>query len=145
MRLESCRHFDTEMFIKQLKIWGKEKERLKERLEDIPLLPSLNNESGVRSTDISEPTARLALKRLEITEQIEDIERCERVYEIAKSHLTPEERELFEMFFEPKEPIWRAIEKYEREKYTSRMNIYRERRRVLKKLDEVIATEFLEW
>ena len=78
MRLESCRHFDTEMFIKQLKVWRKEKEKLQEQLNNISLLPSGNNESGVHSTDISDPTSRLAIKRLELIEQIEDIEQCEK-------------------------------------------------------------------
>lgn len=145
MRLESCRHFDTEMFIKQLKVWRKEKEKLQEQLNDITLLPSFNNESGVRGTDISDPTSRLAIKRLSIIEQIEDIEQCERVYDIAKSHLTPEELDIFKVFFEPKEPIWRGIDRYAQGNYTSRMNVYRRRRKILEKLDRLIANEFDVW
>lgn len=145
MRLESCNHFDTERFIKNLKLWKKEKERLKQELESIPELPSVRNDSGVHSTEISEPTARIALKRLEIIEQIEDIERCERTYEIAKGYLTPAELEIFTIFFEPKEPIWKGVDRYAHGNYTCRMNIYRERRKILEKLDRLIANDEELW
>ena len=139
MRLESCNHFDTERFIKNLKNWKKEKEKLKKELEEMPMLPSVKNDSGVHSTDVSDPTSRLALKRLEIIDEIEDIEQCERAYEIAKGHLTPHELEIFKIFFEPKEPIWKGIDRYAHGNYTCRMNIYRERRKILEKLDRLIA------
>ena len=142
MRLESCRHFDTELFIKQLKVWKKEKEKLAERLEEIPLLSSTQNESGVRGSDISEPTARLAMMRIEITDQIKDIERCEKIYELAKSRLTPEELEIFQMFFEPKKPIWKAIDEYSGGNYVCRGIIYKRRRHVLEKLDIIIGEYF---
>lgn len=145
MRLESCRHFDTELFIKQLKVWRKEKKKLLEQLENISLLPSLNNESGVRGTDISDPTSRLAIKRLEIIEQIEDIERCERTYDLAKGHLTPEELDIFKLFFESKESIGSGIDRYAQGNYTCRMNIYRRRRKILEKLDRIIAEEIDMW
>lgn len=144
MRLESCRHFDTELFIKQLKIWRKEKERLLERLEEIPLLPSSNN-NGIRSSEISDATARIAIKRLEIEDEIKDIERCEAVYEIAKKSLTREELEVFELFFEPKKPIWKEIDEYTYSHYTSRMCVYRERRKILEKLDKLIAGKCETW
>lgn len=145
MRLESCRHFDTELFIKNLKQWRKEKEKLKLELEEMSELPSINNESGVRGSDISDPTARQAIKRLEIIKQIDDIERCEAMYEMAKSHLTAEEMKIFLLFFEPTEPIWKGIDRYARENYTCRMNIYRERRKLLEKLDKVIANAMAKW
>ena len=145
MRLQSCVHFDTELFIKNLKEWRKEKERLIQELESMSELPSISNESGVRGTDISDPTARQAVKRLEIIEQIEDIEQCERVYEIAKKHLTPEELAVFNVFFEPKDPIWKEIDRYARGNYTCRMNMYRDRRKILEKLDTLIAREGESW
>ena len=145
MRLESCKHFDTELFIKNLKQWRKEKEKLKQELESISELPSIRNESGVRGSDISDPTSRQAIRRLAIIEQIEDIERCERAYELAKTHLTADELKIFLMFFEPKEPIWRGIDRYAHENYTCRMNIYRDRRKILEKLDKIIAKKMGEW
>ena len=144
MRLESCRHFDTELFIKQLKIWKKEKEKLSERLEEISELPSISN-NGIRGSDVSDPTSRLAIQRIQITDEIKDIERCEAIYEYAKKSLTLEELEIFEMFFEPKKPIWKGIDDYTLSHYTSRMNVYRERRKILQKLDTLIAKKCGEW
>jgi len=144
MRLESCKHFDTELFIKQLKIWKKEKEKLMERLEEISVLPSVNN-NGIRSSEVSDPTAKLAIKRLEIEENIKDIERCEAIYEVAKKSLTKEELEVFELFFEPDKPIWKGIDDYTYSHYTSRMCLYRERRKILEKLDRLIAGKCDMW
>lgn len=142
MRLETCMHFDTEMFIKQLKVWREEKRKLQDQLDSIPLLPSTENKSGVRGSDISEPTARIALKRLEIEEQIADIERCENVYDLAKARLTPDELEIFQMFFEPKKPIWRAIDDYSGGNYVCRGIVYKRRRLLLEKLDRIIGGYF---
>ena len=55
MRLESCRRFDTEKFIKNLREWRKDREKLLAELESLSELPSVNNESGVRSSEISKP------------------------------------------------------------------------------------------
>ncbi len=139
MRLENCYHFDTEMFIRQLRTWRDEKKKLQAELDAITLLPSMNNESGVRGSDISEPTARIALRRMEITSQIDDIEECEAMYERAKGYLTPEELEIFQMFFEPKKPIWKSIDEYSGGNYVCRGLIYKRRRQVLEKLDGIIA------
>lgn len=142
MRLESCRRFDTERFIKQLKVWREEKKKLQEKLESMPLLPSTQNESGIRGGDVSDPTARLAIKRLEIIEQIEDIERCEKVYDLAKARLTPEELEIFQLFFEPKKPIWKAVDDYSGGNYVCRGIVYKRRRLLLEKLDRIIGSYF---
>lgn len=145
MRLESCVHFDTELFIKNLKTWKEEKRRLQLELESMPELPSVENKSGVRSTDVSDPTSRQAIRRIEIENEIEDIEKCERVYEIARKHLTPEELAVFKVFFEPKDPIWKEIDRFTRGNYTCRMNMYRDRRKILEKLDALIAKEGESW
>lgn len=142
MRLESCRRFDTEMFIKRLKDWREEKKRLERKLAEIPFLPSNGNESGVKGSDVSEPTARIALQRMEITDQIKDIERCERIYDLAKSHLTPDELEIFQIFFEPKKQIGVAIDEYCGGKYVCRGIVYKRRRRILEKLDRIIGGYF---
>ena len=139
MRLESCRHFDTELFIKQLKVWREEKKKLQEKLDAIPLLPSTTNESGVRGSDISEPTARLAMKRIELLDQIKDIEKCERAYDLAKARLTPEELEIFQMFFEPKKLISTAVDEYSGGNYVCRGIVYKRRRQVLEKLDRILG------
>lgn len=144
MRLESCRHFDTEKFIKQLRIWREEKKKLQAQLDAIPLLPSSGDDIRVKSSDISDPTTRIVMKRLEIVEQIKDIEMCERVYDIAKASLTQEELEIFQMFFEPKKLISTAIDEYSGGNYVCRGIVYKRRRQVLDKLDRIIGGYFEE-
>lgn len=138
MRFESCKRFDVELFVKLLKNWREEKKRLQRELEEISLIPSNINESGVRGSEISEPTARLAIRRLEILQDIEDIERCEAAYERAKTHLTTEELEIFKMFFEPSKPIWKAIDEYSGGNYVCRGIVYQRRLKVLEKLERIL-------
>ena len=142
MRLESCRHFDTERLIKQLKEWRKERERLIAELEGISELPSVNNPTGVRSSEISKPAENMAVRRLEIETEITDIDECIGVYEYAKAQLSPEEREVFTRFFEPTKPIWKEIDEYTHGNYTNRIEMYRRRWRILDKMDKIIEDKF---
>lgn len=142
MRLESCRHFDTERLIKQLKEWRKEREKLIAELEGISELPSVNNPTGVRSSEISKPAENMAVRRLEIETEITDIDECIGVYEYAKAQLSPEEREVFTRFFEPTKPIWKEIDEYTHGNYTNRIEMYRRRWRILEKMDKIIEDKF---
>ena len=142
MRLESCRHFDTERLIKQLKEWRKEREKLIAELEGISELPSVNNPTGVRSSEISKPAESMAVRRLEIETEITDIDECIGVYEYAKAQLSPEEREVFTRFFEPTKPIWKEIDEYTHGNYTNRIEMYRRRWRILDKMDKIIEDKF---
>ena len=142
MRLETCRHFDTERFIKNLKYWREEREKLLAELESMSELPSVNNPTGVRSSDISTPAEAHAVRRLEIVDEIDDIDECIGVYEYAKAQLSPEELEVFTRFFEPKKPIWKEIDEYTHGNYTNRIEMYRRRWRILAKLDRVIEDRF---
>ena len=142
MRLESCRHFDTEKLIKHLKEWRKEREKYLAELEGMTELPSVNNPSGVRSSDISRPTEAQAVRRIEIETEIADIDECIGVYEYAKAQLSPEEREVFTRFFEPSKPIWKEIDEYTHGNYTNRIEMYRRRWRILDKLDRIIEDKF---
>ena len=142
MRLESCRHFDTEKLIKHLKEWRKEREKYLAELEGMTELPSVNNPSGVRSSDISKPTEAHAVRRIEIETEIADIDECIGVYEYAKAQLSPEEREVFTRFFEPQKPIWKEIEEYTHGNYTNRIEMYRRRWKILDKLDRIIEDKF---
>lgn len=142
MRLESCRHFDTERLIKQLKEWRKEREKLIAELEGISELPSVNNPTGVRSSEISKPAESMAVRRIEIETEITDIDECIGVYEYAKAQLSPEEREVFTRFFEPTKPIWKEIDEYTHGNYTNRIEMYRRRWRILDKMDKIIEDKF---
>ena len=142
MRLESCRHFDTERLIKHLKECRKEREKLIAELEGISELPSVNNPTGVRSSEISKPAENMAVRRIEIETEITDIDECIGVYEYAKAQLSPEEREVFTRFFEPTKPIWKEIDEYTHGNYTNRIEMYRRRWRILEKLDKIIDDKF---
>lgn len=142
MRLESCRRFDTEKFIKNLREWKKDRERLLAELESMSELPSVNNESGVRSSEISKPVEKQSVQEIDIESEISDIDECIGVYEYAKAQLSPEEREVFERFFEPKKPIWKEIDEYTHGNYTNRIEMYRRRWKILAKLDKIIEDKF---
>ena len=142
MRLESCRRFYTEKFIKNLREWKKDRERLLAELESMSELPSVNNESGVRSSDISKPVEKQSVQEIDIESEISDIDECIGVYEYAKAQLSPEEREVFERFFEPKKPIWKEIDEYTHGNYTNRIEMYRRRWRILEKMDKIIEDKF---
>lgn len=142
MRLESCRRFDTEKFIKNLREWRKDREKLLAELESLSELPSVNNESGVRSSNISKPAESMAVRRIEIETEITDIDECIGVYEYAKAQLSPEEREVFTRFFEPTKPIWKEIDEYTHGNYTNRIEMYRRRWRILEKMDKIIEEKF---
>ena len=144
MRLETCRHFDTEKFIKLLKEWREEREKYLKELESMTELPSVNNPSGVRSSNISKPAETQAVRQIEIETEIADIDECIGVYEYAKAHLSPEEREVFTRFFEPTKPIWKEIDEYTHGNYTNRIEMYRRRWRILDKLDRIIEEKFFE-
>ena len=142
MRLESCRHFDTERLIKHLKEWRKEREKLIAELDGISELPSIDNPTGVRGSEISKPAENMAVRRLEIETEITDIDECIGVYEYAKAQLSPEELEVFTRFFEPKKPIWKEIDEYTHGNYTNRIEMYRRRWRILEKMDRIIDDKF---
>lgn len=144
MRLESCRRFDTELFIKRLKEWRNDRVKLINSLESLSELPSVNNTTGVRSSDISKPAETQAVRRMDIEAEIADIDECIGVYEYAKARLSPEEREVFERFFEPKKPIWKEIDEYTHGNYTNRIEMYRRRWKILAKLDRIIEDKFFE-
>lgn len=144
MRLESCRRFDTELFIKRLKEWKQDRENLLREMESISELPSVNNESGVRSSEISKPVEKQSVQEIDIESEISDIDECIGVYEYAKAQLSPEEREVFERFFEPKKPIWKEIDEYTHGNYTNRIEMYRRRWRILEKMDKIIEEKFFE-
>lgn len=142
MRLETCMRFDTELFIKRLKEWKQDRENLLREMESISELPSVNNESGVRSSEISKPVEKQSVQEIDIESEISDIDECIGVYEYAKAQLSPEEREVFERFFEPKKPIWKEIDEYTHGNYTNRIEMYRRRWRILEKMDKIIEDKF---
>lgn len=138
MRLQSCKHFNPEEFMKNLKGWRKEKERLQDELDSISELPSINNITGVRGSEISDPTSTQALRRMKLQIEIDDIEICEQAYEYAMTKLTQDEQDIIKGFFEPKMPIWRFVRQWEKEHFVGTTMVYKARRLALKRFGEII-------
>lgn len=140
MRLESCTHFDAEMFIKLVnKDWKREKKRLQMEREKFSELPAINNETGISSGKVSDLTADMAANLIYIDSEIAEIERCERLYAKCKEKLSPVEKDVLELFFEPKMPIWKAIDRYAEKNFTNRSHVYRLRRLALKSFEKNMA------
>lgn len=136
--LESFSHFNAEEFIKELKRLRKEKKKLQKKLEEISELPSIDNKSGIKGTEISNPTLNQVIKREKIREKIDEIERMERAYSYAKSKLTKDEKKLLEGFFESRSPNWRFVSKWQGEHYMGSTKTYTERKRVLRKIEALL-------
>lgn len=143
MTLESYNHFNAEEFVKSLKRMRKTRKRLVEELESVLELPAVDNNTGVKGSSISDPTARQAVRRTEIDAKIAEIDACLNAYSYAKSKLPEDEREIIELFFESKDPIWKGVERYMEGHYVCRDKVYRLRRVALANLGTIIASKFL--
>jgi len=137
-RVDDCKHFNAEEFIKKIKKWRKDKEKLKMKLDAISPLPSSGNNAGIRGSQKSDPTLNQVLRRESILKEIEDIERAEEAYEYAKKQLSPEERKLFEGFFESETPNWKIVSDWQETHYIGSTLVYRERKRILRKIEKTL-------
>lgn len=141
--LEQYKEFNAERFIKSLKGLEKKKIKLQGKLEELSELPPIGNNSGVRSSNVSNPTATLAERRLKIIEEIEMIDAYQDVYQRAKGKLSEEDRELIEGFFEGKEPKWKFVQNYCKKKYIGEALVYRKRKAALKHFTDVMEKNYL--
>lgn len=138
MRLDDFRHFVADEFISELHKSKAKKDDLLSQLSEISELPGLSNETGIRGSGVSDPTASSASKRIKILAEIESIEECERAYDYAMSKLDPEERELIEDFTDPYSIKWKVCEKWKRKLYVSDTTLYEIRKKILVKIGESI-------
>lgn len=143
MILESYKHFNAEEFVKSLKTLRKTRRKLVEELDAVSELPAIDNKTGIRSSTISDLTARQAIRRAEIESEIAEIDVCLSAYDYAKNKLPEGEKEVIELFFESKEPIWRGVERYTTKHYVCRDKVYRTRRIALANLGTIISNKFL--
>lgn len=136
------RPFDIKSFLKASRHWKEDKERLKQELDNLLYMPSINNESGIRSGNVAEPTAKTALKSLEIQAKIEEISLNEEMLNYALNQLTPDEKSLIKGFFYPRETIGIFVYKYGRKHGLCKDYVYAERERVLDKMRRIIEHEY---
>lgn len=143
MRLDDYKHFVAEEFIKDLRNAKIRKEELLTRLSEISELPAIENETGVRSGDISDPTAKAAAARIKILIEIEEIKECEEAYEYALECLPPTEREFFLDFTDPFQSKRKVWEKWKRRFYLEDTALYGVRNRILAKFGQLIDNHYL--
>lgn len=138
------RPFDIKSFLKASRHWKSDRERLEQELENLLYLPSVTNNSGIRSKDIAEPTAKTALRSLELQAKIEEIRLNETMLDYALSKLTVDEKSLIDGFFYPRKTIGIFVHDYGRKHGLCKDYVYAERERVLEKMRLIIEAEFYE-
>lgn len=143
MILESYKHFNAEEYIKSLRGIKQKRELLMQELDSLLELPAIDNNSGIKSTSVSDMTGNQAIRRVEITAELDEIDLCLSAYDYAKSRLSPDDREVIELFFEPTKPIWQEIEEYTSTHYICRVNLYKRRREALDKMAAIITEKYL--
>ena len=136
------RRFDIKSFLKASRHWRRDRERLEEELNNILYLPSVNNESGIRSGNISEPAAKTALRSLELQAKIEEILLNETMLDYALNQLTADEKTLINGFFYPRKTIGVFVHDYGRKHGLCKDYVYAERERVLEKMRRIIEREY---
>ena len=105
-------------------------------------LPSVNNESGVRSGEIANPTAKTALRSLELQNKIQEIIHNEQMLNFALGQLSEDEKALINGFFYPNRTIGSFVYDYGRKYGLCKDYVYAERERVLDKMRRSIEKEF---
>lgn len=138
MRLDDYKHFVAEEFIKDLPKAKARKEELLSRLRELSELPAIDNSTGIRGGDVSDPTAKQATERLKIICEIESIEECERAYDYALARLTEMEREFFLDFTDPFQSKRKVWETWKKKYYMEDTALYNVRRRILDKFGGLI-------
>lgn len=138
MRKEDFIKFDVERFLKSRNKWKEEIANLENELRELPMLPSVDNESGVRSSNISDLTARLGEKRISLEIKIAENNELERIYTKVVNSLDDDEKTLLNGFFAPTEPIYRFVDRYAEEKMMCVPYVYKARRELIQKIADII-------
>lgn len=138
MKVTDFIRFDVEKFLKSRSKWQEKITILENELKELPMLPSVDNESGVRSSNISDLTARLGDKRMKLEEEIAENYELERLYRKVVNSLDDDEKTLLQGFFAPTEPIYRFVDRYAEDKMICIPYVYRARREMLEKITDII-------
>lgn len=134
--------FDIKSFLKESKHWEDRIQELKAEQDALLSLPSVDNSSGVRSSEPSDMTASMALRRLKIQAEIEELELNREMLNYALKRLTEDERALVKGFYFPKKKIGVFVQEYGRERGMCKNLVYQEREATLEKMREIIEQEY---
>ena len=134
--------FDTVAFLKDSKLWGSKKARLQQELEFMSELPSVNNESGVRSGKISKPAETMAMRRMRLKEQIAELERNEEMLRYGMSTLTNDEKELVVGLYMTDRRNGIVVWEWGRKHGLNKDYVYEELRKTLREMGDKIEARF---
>lgn len=134
--------FDTVAFLKDSKTWGGKKSKLLQELEFMSELPSVNNESGVRSGKISKPAETMAMRRIKLKEQIEEIERNEEMLRYGMSTLTDSEKELVVGLYISDRRNGIVVWEWGRKHGLNKDYVYEELHKILREMGDKIEARF---
>ena len=133
---------DVEGLIKDSKTADGRLKKLREELENMPELPSVDNKTGVRSSEPSDLTAQTALRRLKILAEIEEILLDKEMLNYALKRLTEDERALIDGVYFPKKKVSIFVQEYGLKHGMCDRNVYYEKDRVLDKMEQMIHKEY---
>lgn len=136
------RPFDTKSFLKASKKWDDDIKKLENELENMSMLPSVDNKTGIRSGNISDLTQRMAIRRLEIIAEIEELKLNKEMLRYGLNMLPKDSRELIHGFFFSDTPKSIFAREYGMKHGICDTYVYEERDRVLKEMGRYIESEF---
>lgn len=134
--------FAIKAFLKASRHWKDDIRKLEKELDDMLVLPGMKNTSGIRSGNVSDMTAQMALRRLEITAQIEELKLNEEMLKFALKTLTEDERALIDGFFYPRKKIGVFVQEYGQEHGYGKNLVYAARDDALEKMRWAIEQEY---
>lgn len=134
--------FNVAKFLKDAKTWGREKKRLKDKLEDVTEIKGIDS-SPIRSGRLHDSVADVAAEREVIQNQISRIELYEQVLSYARDRLTGAQNDVIDVFFFNKESIAKGIHDYSLKYAVCRTDVYKMRREALDEISRVISHRFL--
>ena len=136
--------FDIKSFLKESKHWEDRIQELKEEQDALLSLPSVDNSSGVRSSEPSDMTASMALRRLKIQAEIEELELNKEMLNYALKRLTDDERALVKGFYFPKKKIGVFVEEFGKEHGMCDRRVYDEKLKAVERMRLIIESAFYE-
>lgn len=129
--------FDPDRFLKDSKNWWKEKKNLEAELEAIPEIPAVEN-SEVHSTSTSDLTAKTALKKLMLQDEIERIDSYAEACRYAFDHLDPLDSEVLKSFYYSSGYLNYQIDRLANKYNAHPRTIYKYRRRALERFAKLV-------
>lgn len=134
--------FDTVAFLKDSKKWESRKKTLQQELENMSELPSINNESGVRSGKISKPAETMAIRIIQIKEELAEIELNERMLKYGLATLTASEKELVTGLYFSERRNGIIVWEWGRKHGLNKDYVYDELHRMLREMGDKIEARF---